>query len=31
MSAAVVGMLDSLGVQPDNIKYDDFGSAAPKK
>ena len=25
MSAAVVGMLDSLGVAPENILYDDFG------
>ena len=25
MSAAVVGMLDSLGVEPESIKYDDFG------
>ena len=25
MSKAVVGMLDNLGVQPENIAYDDFG------
>jgi len=25
MSKAVVAMLDSLGVQPENIAYDDFG------
>ena len=31
MSAAVVNMLDSLGVQPENIAYDDFGGGAPKK
>ena len=31
MSAAVVNMLDNLGVQPENIAYDDFGGAAPKK
>ena len=31
MSSAVVNMLDSLGVQPENIAYDDFGGGAPKK
>lgn len=31
MSKAVVQMLDSLGVQPENIAYDDFGGEAPKK
>lgn len=31
MSAAVVKMLDSLGVSADNILYDDFGGGAPKK
>ena len=31
MSAAVVKMLDSLGVLADNILYDDFGGGAPKK
>ena len=31
MSAAVVSMLDSLGVQPESIAYDDFGGGAPKK
>ena len=31
MSAAVVKMLDSLGVAPENILYDDFGGGAPKK
>ncbi len=31
MSSAVVKMLDSLGVQPENIAYDDFGGGAPKK
>ena len=30
MSAAVVNMLDNLGVAPDNILYDDFGGGAPK-
>ena len=30
MSAAVVNMLDSLGVAPENILYDDFGGGAPK-
>ena len=31
MSAAVVDMLDNLGVAPENILYDDFGGAAPKQ
>ena len=31
MSSAVVNMLDSLGVQPENIAYDDFGGSTPKK
>ena len=31
MSAAVVTMLDNLGVAPENILYDDFGSGAPKQ
>ena len=31
MIAAVVKMLDSLGVAPENILYDDFGGGAPKK
>ena len=31
MSKAVVSMLDNLGVQPDNIAYDDFGGGAPKR
>lgn len=31
MSSAVVKMLDSLGVQPENIAYDDFGGGAPKR
>ena len=31
MSAAVVNMLDNLGVAPENILYDDFGGGAPKK
>ena len=31
MSAAVVNMLDNLGVAPENIMYDDFGGGAPKK
>ena len=31
MSSAVVGMLDNLGVAPENIMYDDFGGGAPKK
>ena len=31
MSSAVVKMLDSLGVQPESIAYDDFGGGAPKK
>ena len=31
MSAAVVKMLDNLGVAPENILYDDFGGGAPKK
>ena len=30
MSAAVVAMLDSLGVPPENILYDDFGGSTPK-
>ena len=30
MSAAVVDMLDNLGVAPENIMYDDFGGEAPK-
>ena len=30
MSAAVVSMLDNLGVAPENILYDDFGGGAPK-
>jgi Na+-transporting NADH:ubiquinone oxidoreductase subunit F len=30
MSAAVVDMLDNLGVVPENILYDDFGGGAPK-
>ncbi len=31
MSAAVVNMLDNLGVPVENILYDDFGGGAPKK
>ena len=31
MSAAVVNMLDNLGVALENILYDDFGGGAPKK
>ena len=31
MSAAVVNMLDNLGVPPENILYDDFGGGTPKK
>ncbi len=31
MSAAVVNMLDNLGVATENILYDDFGGGAPKK
>ena len=31
MSSAVVNMLDNLGVQPENIAYDDFGGGAPKR
>jgi Na+-transporting NADH:ubiquinone oxidoreductase subunit F len=31
MSAAVVNILDNLGVAPENILYDDFGGGAPKK
>jgi len=31
MSAAVVNMLDSLGVAPENILYDDFGGGEAKK
>ena len=31
MSAAVVNMLDSLGVPSENILYDDFGGGAPKQ
>ncbi len=31
MSSAVVAMLDNLGVQPENIAYDDFGGGAPKR
>ena len=31
MRAAVVNMLDNLGVAPENILYDDFGGGAPKK
>ncbi len=31
MSAAVVNMLDNLGVASENILYDDFGGGAPKK
>ena len=31
MSAAVVNMLDNLGVAPENIMYDDFGGGAPTK
>ncbi|MBQ9863942.1 MAG: NADH:ubiquinone reductase (Na(+)-transporting) subunit F [Bacteroidales bacterium] len=30
MSAAVVNMLDSLGVPSENILYDDFGGSTPK-
>ena len=30
MSAAVVNMLNNLGVAPENILYDDFGGGAPK-
>ena len=30
MSAAVINMLDNLGVAPENILYDDFGGGAPK-
>lgn len=29
MSKAVVAMLDSLGVEPEDIMYDDFGGGAP--
>ena len=31
MSAAVVNMLDNLGVAPENILYDDFGGGEAKK
>ena len=31
MSAAVVNMLDNLGVPAENILYDDFGGGSPKK
>ena len=31
MSAAVVNMLDNLGVAPENILYDDFGGGVPKQ
>ena len=31
MSAAVVQMLDNLGVAPENILYDDFGGGSPNK
>jgi Na+-transporting NADH:ubiquinone oxidoreductase subunit F len=31
MSAAVVNMLDNLGVSPENILYDDFGGGETKK
>ena len=31
MSAAVVNMLDNLGVPSENILYDDFGGGEPKK
>ena len=31
MSAAVVNMLDNLGVAPENILYDDFGGETSKK
>ena len=31
MSVAVINMLDNLGVAPENIMYDDFGSGAPKQ
>ena len=31
MSSAVVNMLDNLGVQPENIAFDDFGGGSPKK
>jgi len=31
MSAAVVNMLDNLGVSPENILYDDFGGSEKKK
>ena len=31
MSAAVVNMLDNLGVPSENILYDDFGGGSPKK
>jgi len=31
MSAAVVNMLDHLGVPSENILYDDFGGGSPKK
>ena len=31
MSAAVINMLDNLGVAPENILYDDFGGSAPKQ
>ena len=31
MSAAVVNMLDNLGVAPENIMYDDFGGDKPKE
>jgi Na+-transporting NADH:ubiquinone oxidoreductase subunit F len=30
MSAAVVNMLDNLGVAPENILYDDFGGETKK-
>ena len=30
MSAAVVNMLDNLGVTPESILYDDFGGGSPK-
>ena len=30
MSAAVIKMLDNLGVAPENILYDDFGGGSPK-
>ena len=31
MSAAVTQLLDSLGVPPENICYDNFGDGAPTK